>query len=213
MESFVIDKIKPKMQYIWRQRRLSAFLKLMCIKSGYNIIDLGGTPELWEMIDLDLDITLLNLPDVQNHWQGPLKRTYRFVDGDACDAMDFADNKFDVVFSNAVIEHVGPPDRQDAFAMNVHRLAHSYWVQTPSLWFPIESHCNLPFWWFYPQYIKRAWIRRWQQQGREILWRQMAETRVLKLSRLKSLFPEAQVYTEYVAGFPKSYSMYRTVTK
>ena len=36
----------------------------------------------------------------------------------------------------------------------------------------------------------------------------MTETRLLTLNQLKSLFPEAQVYTEYVVGFPKSYSMY-----
>ncbi len=37
----------------------------------------------------------------------------------------------------------------------------------------------------------------------------MAETRGLKLSCLKSLFPEAQIYTEYAMEFPKSYTMYK----
>ncbi len=202
--------IKPRMQRLWRRRRMAAFLERMRPKSGTRIIDLGGTPEVWEMIDLDLDVTLLNQPGAWEKRSEPLKHVYRFVEADACDAADFANNDFDLVFSNSVIEHVGPPDRQEAFATTVRRLAPSYWIQTPSVWFPIEAHCNLPFWWFYPLGVRQAWIRRWQWQGWEFLWKQMTETRVLSLDQLKSLFPGSQVYTEYVAGFPKSYSMYRS---
>ena len=53
-----------------------------------------------------------------------------------------------------------------------------------------------------------SWIHRWQQQGRVFLWQQMSETQVLTRRRLRFLFPKAQIYTEYVVGFPKSYSMY-----
>jgi len=204
----MLRKIKQQMRLIWRQRRMSAFIELMHLKKGVKIIDLGGTPQWWEMLDIDLDVTLLNLRPIQNWWKEPLKHNYQFVVGDACDVTDFADNEFDVVFSNSVIEHVGPFEQQEAFARTVQRLAPSYWIQTPSIWFPIEAHCDLPLWWFYPQPVKLVWMRRWQQH-KPNYWNMMTDTRVLKLSHLKSLFPEAQVYTEYVAGFPKSYSMYK----
>ncbi|BAP55562.1 methylase [Thioploca ingrica] len=200
--------LKLTMQQIWRQRRMSVFLMRMKVKNGYKIIDLGGTPELWETVDLDLEITLLNLSHVTHYQPSTLRHSYQFITGDACHINGLIDNTFDLVFSNSVIEHVGPVSQQQAFAETVRQLAPRYWIQTPSLWFPIEAHCNLPLWWFYPQFFQQAWIRRWQQQGREFLWRQMTETRLLTLNRLKFLFPEAQVYTEYVVGFPKSYSMY-----
>ncbi|AFY78054.1 methylase involved in ubiquinone/menaquinone biosynthesis [Pleurocapsa sp. PCC 7327] len=209
----MIRAIKPRMQRHWRKRRMEAFIELMRLKQGSRIIDLGGLPEFWETIALDLDITLLNLPGVLAGERGAFTRQYQFVEADACELLDLADNSFDIAFSNGVIEHVGSLARQKAFAKTVRRLAPSYWIQTPSMWFPIEAHCNLPFWWFYPPSLKNAWIRRWQRQGQEFKWKQMSETQVLSLGRLKTLFPEAKVYTEYVAGFPKSYSMYVPIQK
>src|SRR5262245_13224180 len=47
-----------------------------------------------------------------------------------------------LVFSNSVIEHVGPPPKQAEFAHEVLRLGRSYWVQTPSKWFPIEASAS-----------------------------------------------------------------------
>jgi hypothetical protein len=204
-----MKRFKQQMQHFWRQRRMSVFLTRMEVKSSYRIIDLGGTPELWEMVEQDLDITLLNFPEViKSYQQLNFRHHYHFLAGDACHLTDLKNSKFDLVFSNSVIEHVGSLQRQEAFAETVHKLAPRYWIQTPSLWFPIEAHCGLPFWWFYPQPIKQAWIHRWQQQGRVFLWQQMSETQVLTRRRLRFLFPKAQIYTEYVVGFPKSYSMY-----
>ncbi|MBW4620653.1 MAG: methyltransferase domain-containing protein [Cyanosarcina radialis HA8281-LM2] len=204
----MIKKIKHRMQSLWRQRRMQEFLKRMHLQNGTRIIDLGGLPQIWETIDLDLDLVLLNLPGIlektEKIWQGK----YQFIEADACELQGLPDNSFDVVFSNSVIEHIGSPEKQEVFAKTVQRLAPSYWIQTPSIWFPIEAHCDLPFWWFYPSKLKQAWILEWQRRGLKFKSQQMAETRVLSLSYLKSLFPDAQVYTEYVAGFPKSYSMY-----
>lgn len=202
------SSLKSTMQHIWRQRRMSIFLKRMTVRNGFKIIDLGGTPSLWEMVDLDLEITLLNLPGIKNCQPNAPRHTYHFITGDACYLGGLIDDTFDLVFSNSVIEHVGPANRQQAFAETVRRLAPRYWIQTPSLWFPIEAHCNLPLWWFYPRFLQKAQIHHWRRKGHGFLAKQMTETRVLTLSQLKFLFPEAQVYTEYVIGFPKSYSMY-----
>jgi hypothetical protein len=212
-----IERIKRQMQRHWRQQRMAALLQRMSLHSGVRIIDVGGTPEMWEL-DLDptitnLDITLLNLPGMWNSWLPPFRHRYRFVEADACADLPFADRAFDIAFSNSVIEHVGNEQQQQAFANTIRRLAPSYWVQTPSKWFPIESHCNLPFWWFYPTSLQQAWIRRWQRQKQEFKWQQMSTTRVLSLRQLQVLFPEAQVYTEYVAGFPKSYSLFTVPLK
>lgn len=208
-------QIKTKMQGIWRQRRMKDFIRLMPLKNGSKIIDLGGLPEIWETIDLSLDITLLNLSNAygfnsskeHKNW----KQKFTFVQGDACDASEFADNSFDIVFSNSVIEHVGDEEKRAAFAKNVRRLAPNYWVQTPCKWFPLEPHSDVLFWWFYPEPLKQAVINYWKKRPRPERFKAnfMPNTTVLDLSELQLLFPEAKVYREYVYGFIKSYSMYR----
>jgi SAM-dependent methyltransferase len=68
----------------------------------------------------------------------------RYVQGDAC-ALPFADGEFDIVFSNAVIEHVGGRERQRAFVSEAVRVGRRVFVTTPNRLFPIELHSRLPF--------------------------------------------------------------------
>jgi SAM-dependent methyltransferase len=68
----------------------------------------------------------------------------RYVQGDAL-ALPFDDGSFDIVFSNAVIEHVGGRDRQEAFVREALRVAPRAFVTTPNRWFPLEVHTRLPF--------------------------------------------------------------------
>jgi SAM-dependent methyltransferase len=66
-----------------------------------------------------------------------------YVQGDGC-ALPFADRAFDLYFSNAVIEHVGGHDRQEAFVREALRVADRVFLTTPNRWFPIEVHTRLP---------------------------------------------------------------------
>ena len=66
-----------------------------------------------------------------------------YVQGDAC-ALPFADGEFDIVFSNAVIEHVGGREQQRRFVEESLRVARRAFVTTPNRWFPVEVHTRLP---------------------------------------------------------------------
>ena len=66
-----------------------------------------------------------------------------YVQGDAC-ALPFADGSFDVVFSNAVIEHVGARDQQRRFVAKALRVGRRVFLTTPNRWFPLEVHTRLP---------------------------------------------------------------------
>lgn len=157
----------------------------------------------WDDIPDRLDITILNLEgiarsDLQSHHR------IRYVVGDACQVSVIGNKQFDIVFSNSVIEHVGGPRKRAQFAHEVRRLGHSYWIQTPSKWFPIEAHCGMPFWWFYPRRLRERIIQRW----RSILpdWTEMVEgTDIVSKAELRRLFPEATILVERVFGIPKSY--------
>jgi SAM-dependent methyltransferase len=65
------------------------------------------------------------------------------VQGDAT-SLPFDDGTFDVAFSNAVIEHVGGPERQQRFVLEALRVARRAFITTPNRLFPIEVHSRLP---------------------------------------------------------------------
>jgi SAM-dependent methyltransferase len=67
----------------------------------------------------------------------------RYVRGDAL-ALPFEDGAFDVVFSNAVIEHVGGLEQQRRFVAEALRVAGRAFITTPNRWFPVEVHTRLP---------------------------------------------------------------------
>ena len=58
--------------------------------------------------------------------------------------MPFPDGAFDVVHSNAVIEHVGGATRQRLMVSEALRVARRAFVTTPNRRFPIEVHTRLP---------------------------------------------------------------------
>ena len=67
----------------------------------------------------------------------------RYVQGDALE-LPFADGEFDIVFSNAVIEHVGRREQQRRFVEESLRVARRAFITTPNRWFPVEVHTLLP---------------------------------------------------------------------
>ena len=67
----------------------------------------------------------------------------RYVQGDAC-ALPFEDGSFDVVFSNAVVEHVGGRERQRQLVSEALRVGRSVFLTTPNRRFPVEVHTRLP---------------------------------------------------------------------
>jgi hypothetical protein len=181
-------------------------MSLMGIREGMSIIDLGGTSSIWEPISPRLNLTILNLPG-SNDGYASSHHNIRYVEGDACQVAEFEKRSFDSVFSNSVIEHVGAAQKRAAFALEARRLGHSYWVQTPSKWFPIEAHCGMPFWWFYPIRLRRYFVERWRTKLPA--WTDMVEgTTVLTKAEMRYLFPEATILTERYLGIPKSYVAY-----
>ena len=192
-----------------RRKRSEMFSKHIRLQPGMKVLDLGGTPEIWQFVETPLDITLLNLEfDPQftaSNYKGHHNLT--FIQGDACDTK-FPSNAFDLVFSNSVIEHVGDVQKQQAFAAQVHRLAPRYWVQTPAKWFPIEAHTGMPFWWFLPERLRTKLIANWRKDLP--LWSEyIAGTRLVDRASLTRMFPNSSLLTERNVGLVKSYIVCR----
>jgi len=104
-----------------------------------------------------------------------------YVQGDAC-ALPFPDDAFDIVFSNAVIEHVGGRERQQAFVREAVRVGRRIFLTTPNRWFPLEVHTRLPVVHWLPD---RAAHRAYDLAGKGFA----KENHLLGPGDLRSLFP------------------------
>lgn len=94
----------------------------------------------------------------------------------------FPDRHFGVVFSNAVIEHVGGWAEQILFINEMLRTGEKVFFTTPNKFFPIESHTNsiLIHWfsrWFY------AWCRRHDSFWSENNLRLLSHSELLSLMK------------------------------
>src|SRR3546814_8846589 len=74
----------------------------------------------------DLSVTIVNM-EGETGDDGPFQLRL----GDACNLSEYADNSFDIVHSNSVIEHVGRWEQMKMMAAEVRRLAPVYYLQTP----------------------------------------------------------------------------------
>lgn len=79
-----------------------------------------------------------------------------FTEGDGC-ALPFPDGSFDYVISNAVIEHVGGPDRAKRMLAESRRVARlGAFHTTPDRWFPVEVHTQVPLLHWLPRAQQKA---------------------------------------------------------
>ncbi len=171
-----------------------------------TILDVGGNPVNWDLIDARGKITLLNLPSA--NVDGGTK--YEVVAGDGTD-LDYPDGSFDIVFSNSTIEHVGSLANQVRFANEVRRVGDGVWVQTPARGFFIEPHYLTPFIHWLPKTWQRRLVRNctvWGLIARPSEERAAAiveELRLLTRAEFTELFPDCEIRTERFLGMPKSY--------
>jgi Methyltransferase domain len=84
----------------------------------------------------------------------------RWVKVSRGEPLPFEKDAFDVVFANAVIEHVGSRSRQEAFLREITRVAPRAFVTTPNRWYPVELHTVLPLLHWLPPELHRAVLRR-----------------------------------------------------
>jgi SAM-dependent methyltransferase len=137
-----------------RKRKLRLFLEELRPTAETTVLDVGadelgfgeadgcGTLNFFEeLYPWPERVTALGLHD-----GAAFRERYpavRYVQGDAL-ALPFADGEFDVVFSNAVIEHVGDRERQRRFVSEALRVGRRAFITTPNRWFPVEVHTRLP---------------------------------------------------------------------
>ena len=192
----------------FRQPRMRLFERTFQITSRTRILDVGGSPAIWQYASVQPRLTVLNVPGAIESGAG-----YDSVAGDGR-MLPFGDSEFDIVFSNSVIEHVGTLEDQRRFAEEVARVGRRYWVQTPNRRFPVELHVMLPFIHFLPKSWQRPIVDRFtiwehfvhpnERLRAHFVHHFLNELRLLDAGELRTVFPGARILTERVLGLPKS---------
>jgi hypothetical protein len=119
------------------------------------------------------------------------------------DPLPFGRAEFDIVFSNAVLEHVGSRHAQAAFIRELCRVGRSFFLTTPNRWFPIEHHTGLPLLHYLPATVFRGLLR----HTRYRYWAEEANLNILTAQDLSRLFPSdtaVEVRSVRVAGLPSN---------
>jgi len=181
----------------FRNEKIGLFLQMVNGQArGGRLLDLGGGPGInGEFLPLYVkfeEVVVVNL-QLQNLGEIGGKHIRELV-ADARE-LPLESESFDWVFSNAVIEHVGPMEDQIRFANEVRRLARrGYFVACPNKFFPIEPHTLLPFYQFLPTGLKKKVAP--YSPG---YLKEYEEINLLTAAQLQRLFPEALVRS---VGFP-----------
>jgi hypothetical protein len=190
-----------------RRKRLRSLAPLLIHGADTTIVDIGGTPEFWLGAGHLAHVTVVNIEAPTYVGELPDWLEVRVADGTA---LPFPDGSFDVAFSNSAIEHLGSRSAQRSFAAEVARAGRSYFVQTPSLAFPIDPHYLTPFVHWLPKGVRRRVARRFTlwawitHPTQDYVDRMVAEIRFLTKAELSALFPGACIVTERLGCWPKS---------
>lgn len=135
----------------------------------------------------------------RHYYPNPL---YTVFDG--C-SLPFPDKSFDLVFSNAVIEHILGPHRQEQFAREIMRVGKSWFLTTPNYWYPFESHYHLPFIQFMPRPLQREYNR---LLGTHIPKGETQKLGLLSARQLQRLFPTSRIAKVRVTFWPETLVAY-----
>ncbi len=198
-----------------RQRKMDMFNRIMQPGSNTRILDIGAQINPNHEYGLQLidayphkrNITAINISaDHVEH----IKHHYPDVDarvGDAC-ALEFPDKSFDIVYSNAVIEHVGSWENQCKMAAEIMRVSKKWFVTTPNRWYPFEFHMRLPLVTWLPggAYLTAGSIVCYQHQIRRYRWftPRRTDLRLMTARELRSIFPQSRIVKQRITFMPET---------
>ena len=191
----------------YRSRRWELVRRSFPDIESMSVIDLGGRVGMWLRAPYrPAAVHIVNLQAAPAEMPGWM----RVEVGDACAlSSETAGTKYDLVFSNSVLEHVGGHAQRARFADNVHALSTRHWIQTPYRYFPIEPHWLFPGFQFLPLGARAEISRKWPlvhfpPASREENVRRVMEVELLSRTEMQTYFPDSTLLPEKSMGLTKS---------
>lgn len=200
--------IFTRLSKISRIRKLKLFNKLMNPTKETRILDVGAeispnsecNVQFIDCYPWKNNVSAINL---SSEHISLIKQYYPEVDvrvGDACN-LPWEDKHFDIVYSNAVIEHLGNFERQKKMATEIMRVGKSWFVTTPNRWYPFEFHMRLPFVTWLPRngYIRFGQVISYNHMKRKYMAGiRRDDLRLMTAKDLKHCFPTSRIIKQRV---------------
>ncbi len=198
-----------------RKRKLELFNELMKPAPTQKVLDVGGEvnprhDRMLQFIDNYPWKDMLSVVNVSADHVSQIKDCYPEVDARVADACDlpWPDKYFDIVHSNAVIEHVGDFARQQRMAQEIMRVGKAWFVTTPNRWYPFEFHARLPFVTWLPGrcYVRCARVVSYNHVQKRYAWgmRGHDSLRLLGATQLARCFPDSRIVKQRVTFWPET---------
>jgi hypothetical protein len=191
-----------------RSKRWAELSRRFPALSDMRVLDLGGVPQSWRFapvrpaqvvtVNLDRRIVSADEPGVTA------------VVADACALPGaLAAERFDLVYSNSLLEHVGGHANRLRLAETVHTMSDRHWVQTPYRYFPVEPHWLFPGFQFLPVRARAEVSCRWpfghiRSTGPGPAVDDVAWVELLDITAMRRYFPHSEIWPERLLGVPKS---------
>ncbi len=159
--------LADRLGYIARKKMYALFMDLMKPLPDNKVLDIGVTDDLESSSAANMleqlypyrhNLTCAGITD-----GGALESTYpgiRYVRIAPGSPLPFAEREFDIVYSNAVLEHVGSEEAQRQFVNEACRVGKKVFIAVPNRLFPVEVHTGIPLLHWLPKALFRAFLRR-----------------------------------------------------
>ncbi len=154
----LFEKFAVKISEKNRKGKYDYFMQILNPDKHTTILDVGftgteeyGTPNALEKFyPYQYNITALGIEDSKEFSKRYPEVKIVLYDGNT---FPFNSNEFDIIWSNAVLEHVGGYEKQKYFLAEALRTGKRIYLTTPNRFFPIEVHTRLPLLHFLPKKI------------------------------------------------------------
>jgi 2-polyprenyl-3-methyl-5-hydroxy-6-metoxy-1,4-benzoquinol methylase len=196
-----------------RSRRIKMELlqRYLPLRGTERVLDIGSqvdtqSRQLLERFPDQSRITAVNL--FPEHLD-TIRAAYPGIHTVQADArkLPFEDKSFDLVYSNAVIEHVGDLADQQRMADEVRRVGKRWFLTTPNRWYPFEFHARLPLVSWLPARLMHKTTRLWSYNhvhGRYQPGNDLSDVQLLTARQLRRLFPESLILKPRVTFWPET---------
>jgi predicted SAM-dependent methyltransferase len=159
------ESFADKAAYNTRLKIYSILSEIIELDKLESIIDVGVTADKTQIASNFFERLYPNpekitaFSDQDASWMENEYKGLKFRQGTALE-MPFDKNTFELVFSSAVIEHIGSRNNQSKFIEECFRISRKYvFITTPNRYYPIELHTALPFIHWLPKNIHRKILK------------------------------------------------------
>ena len=197
-----------KLSHISRQRKLELFNRMMNPTKQMKLLDVGAQidpngNEGRQLIDTYPWRNNFSVVNISAEHISTIQKRYPEIEAVVCDAckLPWPDKSFDIVYSNAVIEHLGSYERQKTMAAEIMRIAKRWFVTTPNRWFPFEFHMRLPFVTWLPgkSYLRIGNIITYNHlRGKYMFGVKRDDLRLMSARELEKCFPGSKIIKQRV---------------